>query len=173
MKIIKNKIEEFDVKIDLIDCTVFNKIRKSDENKQKLSKTKDAFEEIHEKIAQTNSEIKKLAQLQKFEAQLRLDSINEINGQIKKFIKLSDDLRSKHMLIMKDFYDIEKHIKGIQKQINLNITTSTVKLTNLIEALDGKQSTIDALCLKNSTKMDYHEIQIEKVREDHQRLLEK
>ena len=57
MKIIRNKIEEFDEKIDLLDCTVFNKI-KDHKGNNGLSKTKDAFEEIHGKIAETNSEIK-------------------------------------------------------------------------------------------------------------------
>lgn len=62
-----------------------------------------------------------MGELQKFETNLRLEGINEINGQIKKFIKLGDDLREKHLLMMNDFHDIETHIKNLQKQLNSGI----------------------------------------------------
>ena len=120
MKIIKGKIEEFDHKIDVLDWTVFNKVKNSSENNGK-SKTKDAFEEIYETLAEVKSEIKKLGEIQKFESQLRLDSVNEINEQIKKFIKLGDDLREKHLLMMNDFNDIEVHINEFQDQLSTGI----------------------------------------------------
>ena len=55
----------------------------------------------------------------------------------------------------------------------LDIKNSTMKLTSIIKALDDKQAVTDSLWIKNNTRIDHHEIQVEKLREDYQKLLEK
>ncbi|CAI2360570.1 unnamed protein product [Moneuplotes crassus] len=163
MEIIRKKINEFDNKVKDIHRVVFNQPNSGRERK-------DVFEEIYDKISETNAEITKLKELQQFEVQARKDSIEENNDQIKKFIKSAEDLRNKHLLILNDFHEIEKHIKDVQSQLNLDIKNSTNKLVTLIEALYEKQNTTDAMSLKNNTRIEYHNILIEKLKENHENL---
>ena len=57
--------------------------------------------------------------------------------------------------------------------INLDIKSSTTKLTNLIEALNEKLNAADSLSTTNNTKIGLQEIQIAKLREDIESLKDK
>ena len=96
----------YDDKLELLECTVFNKEKK-----------KDAFEDMYEKIAEQASDIIKIQQRQEYEVELRAENFEFLKTEIYQNKKFVDDLREKHLLMMNDFHDLEEHIKEMQIKI--------------------------------------------------------